>query len=261
MFRILIEVISMKELFQSASENLTFLLVCLVIFLALIALAKTAEKLTKSDVRHSSGARHAAFLGISAALGGVLMCLELPLFFAPGFYKLDFSELPVLITAFYFGPTAGVVTEFLKVVIKLLLKGTSTAFVGDFANFVVGCSFILPAAIVYHIRKSRKTAIAGMAAGTLILTVFGSLFNAVYLIPTFSKLFGMPLEAIVGMGQAVNPAITNVHTLVLMAVVPFNLLKGILVSIVTYLLYKRVESVLSRLFLGRDANSAQRHVV
>ena len=78
----------MKELFQSASENLTFLLVCLVIFLALIALAKTAEKLTKSDVRHSSGARHAAFLGISAALGGVLMCLELPLFFAPGFLQI-----------------------------------------------------------------------------------------------------------------------------------------------------------------------------
>ena len=251
----------MKELFQSASENLSFLLVCLVVFLGLIALAKAAEKLTKADMRRPSGARYAAFLGISAALGGVLMCLELPLFFAPGFYKLDFSELPVLITAFYFGPVAGVAAEFLKVIIKLLLKGTTTAFVGDFANFVVGCSFILPAAIVYHIRKSRKTAIAGMAVGTLILTIFGSLFNAVYLIPTFSKLFGMPLEAIVGMGQAVNPAISSVQTLVLLAVVPFNLLKGILVSTVTYLLYKRVESVLGRLFLGSRANGAQRHAV
>lgn len=189
------------------------------------------------------------------------MCLELPLFFAPDFYKLDFSELPVLITAFYFGPVAGVVTEFLKVVIKLLLKGTSTAFVGDFANFVVGCSFILPAAIVYHIRKSRRTAIVGMAVGTVILTIFGSLFNAVYLLPTFSKLFGMPLEAIVGMSQAVNPAITNVQTLVLMAVVPFNLLKGILVSVITYLLYKRVETALGRLFLGESAGRAKRHAV
>lgn len=251
----------MKELFQSASENLIFLLVCLLIFIGLFALSRIAEMVTKADLHRPGGARYAAFLGISAALGGVLMCLELPLFFAPGFYKLDFSELPILITAFYFGPTAGVVTEFLKVIIKLLLKGTTTAFVGDFANFVVGCSFILPAAIVYHTRKSRKTAIVGMASGTLILTIFGSLFNAVYLIPTFSKLFGMPLEAIVGMGQAVNPSITSVETLVLMAVVPFNLLKGVLVSIVTYLLYKRVESVLGRLFLGGRANGAQHHAV
>lgn len=249
----------MKDLLQSASENFSFLLVCLGIFLGLIVLAKASERLAKGGIRRPSGARCAAFLGISAALGGVLMCLELPLFFAPEFYKLDFSELPVLITSFYFGPAAGVTAEFLKVVIKLLLKGTSTAFVGDFANFVVGCSFILPASIIYHIHKSRKTAIAGMAVGVMTLTVFGSLFNAVYLIPTFSKLFGMPLDAIVGMGQAVNPAITNVQTLVLMAVVPFNLLKGILVSIVTYLLYKRVETVLGRLFLGGSANSAESH--
>ena len=138
----------------------------------------------------------------------------------------------------------GVVTEFLKVVLKLLLKGTSTAFVGDFANFVVGCAFVLPASIIYHRRKTRKTAIVGMIVGTLCMTVFGSAFNAYYLIPKFSQLFGLPLEAIVGMGTAVNSAINSVGTLVMYAVVPFNILKGIVDSVLTYLLYKRIEPVL-----------------
>ncbi len=238
----------MKELIQSASENLSFLLVSLAVFIGLILLAKAAERLTKAGLRRPGGARYAAFLGVTAALGGVLMCLEFPLFFAPSFYQLDLSELPVLICAFYLGPAAGVTAEFLKVAVKLLLKGTGTAFVGELANFVVGCSLILPASIVYHIRKNRKSAIAGMAVGTLTLTLFGSLFNAVYLIPAFSVLYGAPIEAIVGMGRTVNPAVTSVTTLVLFAVVPFNLLKGSLVSLMTYLLYKRVENVLSRLF-------------
>ncbi len=245
----------MKELIQSASENLSFLLVSFSVFIGLILLARIAERLSKAGLRRPGGARHAAFLGVTAALGGVLMCLELPLFFAPSFYKLDLSELPVLICAFYLGPVAGVTAEFLKVAVKLLLKGTTTAFVGDFANFVVGCSLVLPASVVYHIRKTRKSAIAGMSAGTLALTVFGSFFNAVYLIPAFSELYGVPVEAIVGMGQKVNPAITSVTTLVLFAVVPFNLIKGILVSLMTYLLYKRVENVLSRLFRPRQARS------
>ncbi len=237
----------MKALLQSASENLSFLLVCLLIFAGIVLLARLAERLSGAELRKPGGAKYLAFVAISAALSGVLMSLELPLFFAPAFYQLDFSELPALIAAFYLGPVAGVITELLKVLVKLLLKGTSTAFVGDFANFVVGCTFILPASIIYHVRKTRGTAIVGMAVGTVVMTVFGSAFNAVYLIPTFSKLFGMPLDAIVAMGQAVNPAITSVSTLVLLAVVPFNLLKGIVVSLLTYVLYKRVERVLSRL--------------
>ncbi len=129
-------------------------------------------------------------------------------------------------------------------IIKLILKGTSTAFVGDFANFAVGCSFVLPASILYHSRPSRRRAIMGLALGTLVMTVFGSAFNAVYLLPKFAALFGMPLEVIVGMGTKVNAAITSVSTLVLFAVVPFNLLKGVVVSLLTMLLYKRISPLL-----------------
>ena len=174
------------------------------------------------------------------------MFLEIPLFFAPAFYEIDLSEIPILICTFYLGPVAGVVGELLKIVVKLVLKGTTTAFVGDFANFVVGCSFVLPASIVYHMNKGKKSALTGMIVGTLVMTVFGSLFNAVYLLPTFADLYGMPLDAIIAMGTEVNSAINSVSTLVLFAVVPFNLLKGAIVTLLTMLLYKRISPLLHK---------------
>lgn len=225
-------------------ENLSFIGVCALVFAALLGLAYLFERTVCHDLQRRSRSRNISYVAMFSALGGVLMLLEIPLFFAPGFYKMDLSELPVLMSAFYLGPVAGVVTELLKVLLKLLLKGTSTAFVGDFANFVVGCTFVLPAAVIYHHHKTRRTAIIGMAVGTLCMTVFGSLFNALYLIPKFAELFHLPIDQIVAMGTAVNKGITSVPTLVLFAVVPFNLIKGIVDSALTYLLYKRVEFLL-----------------
>ena len=141
---------------------------------------------------------------------------------------------------------SGVVCEFLKILLKLLLKSTSTAFVGDLANFLVGCSFVLPASICYQATLSKKGAIVSLGVGTLVMTVFGSLFNAWYLIPQFVRLYNIPLEGIISMGTAVNASITDLKTLVLFAIVPFNLLKGLLISLLTFLLYKRVEKVFFR---------------
>ena len=183
------------------------------------------------------------------------MLLEIPLFFAPSFYKMDLSEIPVMICAFYLGPVSGVICEFIKVLLKLLLKGTTTNFVGDFANFAVGCSFVLPASILYHWHRSRKCAIAALLTGTAVMTVFGSMFNALYLIPKFAQLFGMPLDAIVAMGTKVNAAITDVWTLVAFAVVPFNLVKGVAVSALTFLLYKRISPILHKNDAKRAARS------
>ena len=134
----------------------------------------------------------------------------------------------------------------MKIVLKLLIKGTSTAFVGEFANFAVSCALVLPASILYHIRKTKKSALVGLATGTVMMTVFGSAFNAIYLLPKFAALYGMPLDAIVAMGSEINGAIHSVSTLVLYAVAPLNLLKGVVVSAMTFLLYKRIERVLFR---------------
>ena len=238
-------------------ENLGFVFACLVTIALLFVVAALFEKRFVKDRKAFSNTHYIAYTAIFAALAGVLMLFEIPLFFAPAFYKIDLSEIPILICTFYLGPVAGVAAELVKIAVKLVLKGTSTAFVGDFANFVVGCSFVLPASMFYHARPGKKTALFGMILGTAVMTVFGSAFNAIYLLPKFAALFGMPMEAIIGMGTKVNAAITSVSTLVLFAVVPFNLLKGVIVSALTFVLYKRISPILHR----GDEKKIQRHQV
>lgn len=236
----------MTDLWKQILDNLAFVGVSLAIVVGLALLARLAEHFLP-EKRKVSPARRVSIIGISAAIAAVLHVLDFPLVvLAPEFYKLDFSELPVLLCGFYLGPSATVICEGVKILLKLLLKGTSTAFVGDLANFVVGCSLVLPATIFYHAHKSKHSAIIGLAIGTLVMTVFGSAFNAIYLLPKFAEMFGMPLDAIVGMGTQVNSAINSVSTLVLFAVVPFNLLKGIIVSALTFLLYKRISPILHK---------------
>ncbi len=232
----------MAKLWETARSSLGFVAMCIAIFAMLALLAKGLERLLPNP-RRAKGAHYIAFVAMFSAVGAVLMMLDFPLFFAPGFYKMDLSELPVLLCSFYLGPVAGIISEFLKVFLKLLIKGTSTAFVGDFANFVVGATFILPASFIYCSKRSTRAMWAGLIVGTVTMTVFGSIFNGLYLIPRFAALYGMELEAIVGMGTKVNGAITSVSTLVLYAVVPFNLLKGLCDTLLTALLYKRLEKV------------------
>ena len=95
-------------------------------------------------------------IGMFSAIAMILHVLDFPIFFAPGFYKMDFSELPILVGSFAFGPVAGVMMEFVKILLKLCIKGTSTAFIGDLANFVVGCSLIIPVPLCIPLRKLRK---------------------------------------------------------------------------------------------------------
>lgn len=230
----------MSSLWSTVKENLSFVAVCLVIVAALALLARLFEGFLP-EKRRITPARRITIIAMSAAIAAVLHIIDFPLpFLAPEFYKVDFSELPVLLGGFFLGPSAGIAIEGLKILIKLLIKGTTTAFVGDFANFVVGCSLVLPATAIYFTGKTQKRAIFGLVVGTVTMTVFGSAFNAVYLLPKFAQLFGMPLDAIVAMGNAINGGITSVSALVLFAVAPLNLIKASVVSVLTVLLYKRI---------------------
>ncbi|MCI7096861.1 MAG: ECF transporter S component [Clostridiales bacterium] len=230
----------MRNLMSEIQKNLTFFLVCIAIVVALALLARLAERFMP-EKRKVTPARRVAIIGICAAIATVLHVLDFPLLFlAPEFYKLDFSELPVLLCGFFLGPSATVACEGIKILLKLVLKSTSTAFVGDFANFVVGCSLVLPATIIYHTHKSRHSALIGLAVGCICMTVFGSAFNAVYLLPKFAQLYGMPLDTIIAMGTKINGNIHNVSTFVLICVAPLNLIKSAAVSVLTLLLYKRV---------------------
>ena len=230
----------MQGLITQLKDNLTFVLVCIIIVAALSLAAKFSERFMK-EIRKVSTARRVSIIGICAAIATILHMLDFPLLFiAPEFYKLDFSELPVLLCGFFLGPSATVACEGIKILLKLLLKGTSTAFVGDFANFVVGCSLVLPATIFYHLHKNKHSAIIGLVIGSICITIFGSAFNAIYLLPKFAQLYGIPLEAIIGMGSAIHSQINSVTSFVFFCVAPLNLLKAGMVSVLTMLLYKRV---------------------
>ncbi len=244
----------MNHFFATVMDNLIFVLEFLGLAAAMTAIAWIAERAEKK--RHGSReriltTRKIAFIGVFSAIAAVLHILDFAVPFAPPFYKMDFSELPALIGAFAFGPVAAVLIELCKIVLKLLFKGTSTAFVGDLANFIIGCSFLLPASVLYLFRKNKKSALIGCVVGTAVLTLFGTFFNAVYLLPKFAQLYGMPLESIIDMGHAINPAINSVTTLVVFAVAPMNLLKGGVVSLITMLVYKKLSPILHSSRPGR----------
>lgn len=189
-------------------------------------------------------ARGLTVMSLLSAISFLLMFFEIPLWFAPSFYEIDLSELPVLIGAFTLGPLAGVIIEFLKILLNLALRGTDSAFVGEFANFILGCSLVVPSAILYHRKKTKKAAMFGLFVGTIAFVVAGCLLNAYLLLPTYAKLFGMPIDSLVAMGTAVNANITSLWTFIVLAVAPFNLIKGVLVSVVTISLYKGVSPII-----------------
>ncbi len=186
-------------------------------------------------------------ISVLAVISALLMLLEFPLPFAPAFYELDLSEIAVLIAGFALGPLAGVLTELIKVLLNLIMNGTMTAFVGEFSNFLIGISFVLPASLIYKKNKSLKGAIIGMAVGTLSLGVIGAILNYFVLVPAYSK-FLVSMDTIIEMGNKVNPSIDGLLTLILFATVPFNLLKGVICSTVTALVYKRVSPILHKDF-------------
>ena len=229
------------KLWGQVKDNVEFVLIGAAIIIGLALIAKIFQRFLPG-MRKVSPARRICITAICAAIATVLHILDFSIpFLAPGFYRLDFSELPVMLCGFYLGPAAAVFCEAVKILLKLLLKGTTTAFVGDFANFCVGCSLVLPAVIIYHTKKTKATAWIGLIVGTLVLTVFGSAFNAIYLLPKFAEMYyGSSIDKIISEGTKVNAGIRDLKTFVLLAVAPLNLIKGVSVSVLTLLLYKKV---------------------
>ena len=235
---------TIQKTVSSAKDNISFILVSLVMVVVVYFIAFGCEKIIekKNGIKFSSEKTKINKLVIMAmfsAVAAVLMYVEFPItFIAPSFYEMDLSEVPVMIGSFMLGPCAGVIMEAVKVLLKLVLKGTSTAFVGDFANFILGCALVVPASVVYHTKKTKKRAIIGLVTGGIVLIVSGVFLNALYLLPKYSQLYGMPVETFIKMGAAINPAISNIFTFVILAVAPFNLIKATVVGVITMLLYK-----------------------
>ncbi len=172
-----------------------------------------------------------------AACSVILIELEIPLpFIAPPFYKFDFSELPALIGAFAMGPVAGVIIELIKVLVKLI--STTTMGVGELSNFVLGCIYVVPAAIIYKRKKTKMRAIIAVIISSLSMSILATFINAFIMIPLYATLFNMPMEAIIGMGSAIFPFVDSMFDFCLVCVLPFNIIKCVLVSAITMFIYK-----------------------
>lgn len=205
------------------------------------------QVLNNQNTLNRSRTRTLTQIAMLGAVAGILMNLEFPLpFLAPSFYQLDFSEIPVLVGSFAMGPIAGVLIELVKILVHLVTKGTMTAGVGDVANFLFGCAFAVPAGLIYrfHAVKSRRHAVVGMAVGTVLTSVLACFINAFVLLPAYGKAFGMPIEAFIQMGSAVHSSVSDLLSFAMLIIMPFNLFKYALTSVIVFFIYKRIRVIL-----------------
>lgn len=177
----------------------------------------------------------------------LLAAISAVLFLIPGipivaFYKLDLSNIPVLLGGFSMGPLAGLIILGIKSAIGV--TNSLTGGVGELADFLVGASLMLPAVIIYRKNKNRKTALTGMAVGTAAMIITGVLLNAVLLIPAYAAAFGLKIEDILAMVTQIFPSLDTMWEVLLWVTAPFNLLKGVVLSAVTFVLYRRLSPLL-----------------
>ncbi|MDR3318852.1 MAG: ECF transporter S component [Clostridiales bacterium] len=197
------------------------------------------EKIKKLT-RGYTPAKYLTTVAVFAALASGLMFLDFSLPFMP-FVSFDFSDLPALIAAFALGPIAGVAVELIKNLFHLL--GGSTGGVGELANFIMGCAFVIPASLVYRRGNSRKFALIGMAVGAVSMVVTASVVNYFITIPFFSKVF-LPMEAIIAAYAAIAPAADSLIKVILIFYVPFNLAKAVILSGITFFAYKSISNLI-----------------
>lgn len=195
--------------------------------------------MTKQKTRSNLSVQYMARIAILGALSAVLFPLEIPIV---AFYKLDFSTLPALLGAFSMGPLPGLAILLIKDLSRLAYS--SSMYVGELADFIMSAAFILPASLIYRKHKTRKTALVGMAVGTLCMIVVSVLVNWKMMIPFYMNAFHMDMEAIIGMAQKALPFVDTEWKVLLYVTAPFNLLKGFVLSLLTFVLYKRLSPML-----------------
>ena len=180
-----------------------------------------------------------------SAVAFILMFIEFPIpMLIPSFVKMDFSDLPALLGAFALGPVYGVVISFMKNLLHIVIKGTSTACVGELCNFMLGAVFSATAGFIYKHHKSRKTAIIGALAGAAVMAVFSVPSNYFITYPAYVQFYHMPLEAILGMYQAILPSADSLIKCLVIFNMPFTLVKGLLDAVLCMLIYKPLSPIL-----------------
>ena len=180
-----------------------------------------------------------------SAVAFILMFIEFPIpMLIPAFIKMDFSDLPALLGAFALGPVYGVIISFIKNLLHIVIKGTSTACVGELSNFILGAIFSAVAGYLYKHHKSRKTAIIGAVAGAVAMGVLSVPSNYFVVYPAYVQFYHMPLEAILGMYQAILPSADSLIKCLVIFNMPFTLVKGLLDAVLCMVIYKPLSPIL-----------------
>lgn len=190
--------------------------------------------------------RMIALIAIFGALAAVLMVFRFPLPFMPPFLSFDLAGVPELIVAFTFGPLAGIFVVVLRILLQLVISGTNSMFTGELQGLMLSLALVLPASIIYQHNKTKKGAIQGMVAGSITNVVVAVFTNMVIIIPFYVALYGMDMDAIISMTQAVNPYVDSTFKLVLLGIIPFNIIKNVATCLVTFVIYKKISPVMHR---------------
>ena len=192
--------------------------------------------------RKKENIRKIVVIGIMSAVSAVFMMLSFNIPIMPSFIKMDFSELPALITAFSIGPISGVAVCFIKNLINLMFS--TTAGVGELSNFVLGTCLVLPAGLIYKKMKTRKGALIGAVIGSLIMAAISVPWNYFITYPAYINILNFPLEAILKMYKAINPNVNGLMQALLIFNLPYTFCKGIVISLLTFLLYKKISPII-----------------
>ena len=182
--------------------------------------------------------------GVMGALAFALMMLEFSVPIMPAFIKLDFSELPALITGFAYGPLWGIAVCFIKNFIHVFIS--STGAIGEISNFVLGAVFVGISAFIYKKKKNKKWALISCVIASVYMAVFSVFSNYYIVYPLYVKVLGMPEEAILGMYQAILPSVDNLFEAIAIFNLPFNFVKMMIVSLMCFAIYKRISPIMKK---------------
>lgn len=202
-------------------------------------------------MKNNMSAKRLALIGMLGALGAILMMFRFPIPFMPPFLSFDLAAIPELIGAFALGPVAGVLIVFIRVMVQMVISGSNSMFTGELQSFLLGVALILPAALLYRHKKTRKEALLGMIAGTLVSTFTAVLTNLYLIIPFYVALYNMNMDQIILSCSKVNPMMNSVTTMVILGIVPFNLIKYGINCLITFSVYKKISPMIHRFANGQ----------
>lgn len=184
--------------------------------------------------------KNITMIAMLSAISAILMVFEFQLPFSPSFIKFDFSDLPIILGGFLLGPIPGCIIGFMKIGLNFILNGTTTMFVGELSNLILTLAFVLPASLIYQKEKTKKNAIKGLIISVILTSILSIVSNIYFIFPLYAKMFGMEMSDIVAMVISTNSLVKDIPTMVIFSLLPFNLFKYSIISLLTMVSYKKL---------------------